>query len=109
MVVRGRKAPPLIGADLLRRLQQLLNVHLAPPLPRNVSVCLERHGWKVQSVTHNQMVDRVQDFPPELTAAKNGKRWTITFHYSGKVTFDKTAPRALERCVHARGRYVIFG
>jgi hypothetical protein len=65
-----------------------------------------QHGWKTQSVTHTEMVDRLQHVPPELTATKNGKRWTITFHYTGKVTLDKAGPRELERCLHA-GRYVI--
>jgi hypothetical protein len=98
MTVGGRKAPPLIGADLLLRLQQDLSVDLAPPLPRDVSACLQRHpGWKVQH------------FPHELAATKNGRRWTITFHPTGKVTLDKTAPSRLEHCLHAGQRYLIAG
>jgi hypothetical protein len=101
VTVGGRKAPPLIGADLLVRLQQDLNVDLAPPLPRDVSTCLQRHGWKVH--------DRVQRFPLELATTKNGRRWTITFHATGKVTLDKPAPRGLEHCLHAGQRYLIAG
>jgi hypothetical protein len=110
LTLRGRTAPPLIGADLLLQIQRLLTIVLAPPTPHEVSACLlRRHGWKVRSVAHNQMVDRVQHFPPELTASKSGTRWTIIFHYSGKVTFDKKGPRALERCVRTGPRYVIYG
>lgn len=110
LTVHGRKAPPLIGAGLLLRLQQSLDVDLAPPLPRDVQNCLlRRRGWRVQSVTHTGMVDRVQTFPSELTATKNGKLWTITFHYTGKVTLDKAGPRGLERCLRAGRRYVIAG
>ena len=105
----SRAAPALIGADLVIRLQQLLNVDLAPPLRRDVSACLKRHRWKVQSVTHNEMIDRVQHFPPALTATKNGRRWTITFHATGKVTLDKAGPRELEHCLRAGPRYVIYG
>jgi hypothetical protein len=90
LTVRGRAAPPLIGADLLLRLQRLLNVDLAPRLPREVSACLlHRHGWKVKSS------------PRELKATKNGRRWTISFHSTGKVTLDKTGPPALERCLRS--------
>jgi hypothetical protein len=99
--VRGRRTPPLIGADLLVRIQRLLGLDLAPPLPREVSGCLlRRHGWKVESV---------QRSPRELMAKKNGRRWTITFHSTGKVTLDKAGPRALERCLHAGSRYLIRG
>lgn len=102
LTVRGRTAQPLIGADLLLRIQRLLDVGLAPPLPRDVSDCLlRRHGWKTQTVNHNQMVDRAQHFPPELTAAKNGRRWLLTFHDNGKVTLDKAAPPELEHCLRA--------
>lgn len=98
--VRGRKATPLIGADLLLRIQRMLGIALAPVLPRDVSACLSHeHGWKVQSVAHNEMVGRVQHFPPELTAAKDGRRWTITFRYTGKIALDKPGPHALERCL----------
>lgn len=108
--VQGRNAPPLIGADLLLRIQRAFGVDLAPPLPREVSACLlRRHGWHVQSVTHNETVDRVQHFPPELTATKNGQRWTITFHYTGQVTLDRAGPHALMRCLRAWPRYVISG
>ncbi|MGN6445065.1 hypothetical protein [Amnibacterium sp.] len=110
LTVHGRRTPPLIGADLLRRLHQLLNIDLAPPLPRDVQSCvLRRHGWRVQSVTHTATVDRAQNFPSELTATKNRKRWTITFHYTGKVTLDRAGPRALARCLRAGPRYVIAG
>lgn len=88
LTLRRRPAPPLIGADLLLRIQRLLNIDLAPPLPRDVSACLLRqHGWKVDSG------------PSGLKATKNGRRWTITFHHTGKVTLDKEGPRELERCV----------
>jgi hypothetical protein len=110
LTVRGRTAQPLIGADLLLRIQRLLDVDLAPPLPREVSDCLlRRHGWKTQSVTHNETVDRVQHFPPQLTAAENGRRWLLTFHYNGKVTLDRAGPRELEHCLRAGRRYVIAG
>ncbi len=105
LTVRGRTARPLIGADLLLRIQRLLGVDLAPPLPRAVSDCLlRRHGWKTQSVNHNEMVDRAQHLPPQLTAAKDGRRWLLTFHYSGKVTLDKAAPRELEHCLRSAVR-----
>jgi len=98
--VGDRKAPPLIGADLLLRIQRLLGVDLAPPVPRGVSSCLARgDGWKVQSAQGSRR---------ELTATKNGERWTITFHDTGKVTLDKPGPRRLERCLH-RPRYLIHG
>jgi len=110
LTVGGRKAPSLIGADLLLQLQRDLNIDLAPPLPSAVSACLQRGpGWSVRSVAHNGMVDRVQQFPPELTATRNGRRWTITFHLSGKVTLDKPAPRRLEHCLHSAQRYLIAG
>jgi hypothetical protein len=109
VTAHGRAAPPLIGSDLLLRLQRLLNVDLAPPLPRGVSACLKRQRWKVQSVTHNQMIDRVQHFPAALTATKNGRRWMITFHATGKVTLDKAGPRELDHCLHAGPRNVIYG
>jgi hypothetical protein len=102
VTVHGRKVSPRIGADLLLRLQQLLDVNLAPPLPRDVSDCLRRRGWKVESVRHG-------GFPPELTAVKNGRRWTITFHLSGKVTLNETASRGLEHCVRTRPRTIIDG
>jgi hypothetical protein len=105
LTVRGRGAVPLIGADLLLRIQRLLNVDLAPPLPRDVSDCLLRQrGWKTQSVNHTDLVGRVQHLRPELTAAKNGRRWRITFHYTGKVTLDKAGPRELKRCIRPAGR-----
>jgi hypothetical protein len=97
MTVGGRKAPPLIGADLLLRLQRDLSLDLAPPLPRDVSACLQRHGWTVQSAPH------------ELSPTKNGRRWTITFNATGEVTLDKAAPRGLEHCLHAAQRYLIAG
>jgi hypothetical protein len=110
LTVHSQKAPPLIGADLLLRIRQLLNIDLAPPRPQAVSACLQRrHGWKVQSGIHTGMAGRVQHFPPELTATKGGRRWTITFHYSGKVTLSKAAPRGLEHCLQAGQRYVIAG
>lgn len=102
VTVRGRAAPPLIG-DLLLQVQRLLNVDLAPPVPRDVANCLGRDGWK----THRE---RLRALPPELSARKNGRRWRITFHYSGKVTLDKAGPpRALEHCLHAGQRYAIAG
>jgi hypothetical protein len=102
LTVHGRTATPLIGADLLLRIQGLLNVDLAPPLPRDVSACLLRSpGWKVRLVNHNEMVGRARHLPPELTAARNGRRWTITFQRSGKVSLDKAGPRPLERCLRA--------
>jgi hypothetical protein len=104
--VRGRTVP-LIAADLLLRIQRLLNVDLAPPLPRTVTDCLRRHGWKVQAVVHNAMVDRVHHFPPELTASRDGRRWTITFLRTGKVGLDKPGPRELERCLRAGPWYLI--
>jgi hypothetical protein len=80
----------LIGADLLLRLQRMLNIDLAPPLPRDVAACLlDGHGWKVNSG------------PSALRATKSGKRWTITFHHTGKVTLDRKGPRELERCVRS--------
>lgn len=98
--VRGRQAPPLIGADLLLRFQRMLGINLAPVLPREASACvLRRHGWRVKSIIHNEMVGRVRHYPPEMTAAKDGRRWTVTFRYSGKITVDKPAPRALARCL----------
>lgn len=103
MTVRGRTGPPLIGADLLLRIQRLLDVDLAPPTPQVVSDCLlRRHGWRVQSVTHSGRVNRLQRVPPQLTATKNGRHWTITFHRTGKVSVDRAGPRALERCLRAR-------
>lgn len=102
LTVRGGTARPLIGADLLLRIQDLLDVDLAPPVPRDVSDCLlRRQGWKTQSVSHNQAIDHAQHFPPQLTAAKNGRRWLLTFHDDGKVTLDKTAPRELEHCLRS--------
>lgn len=99
LTVHSRKARPLIGADLLLRIRQLLGIDLAPPLPRAVSACLQRRrGWKVES----GMAGR-EHSPPELTAAKGGRRWTVTFHYSGKVTLDKAGPRGLEHCLRAPG------
>jgi hypothetical protein len=110
LTVHSRKAPPLIGADLLLRIHQLLNINLAPPLPRAVSACLQRRpGWNVQSRHHTGATPRLQHLPPELTATKNGRRWTITFHYSGKVTLDKAAPRGLEHCLRTGQRYLIAG
>jgi hypothetical protein len=58
---------------------------------------LRRRGWEVQR------------FARGLTVTKNGRRWTITFHDTGKVTLDKTGPPALERCLHAGPRYLIRG
>jgi hypothetical protein len=108
--VHSRKPPPLIGGDLLLRIHQLLNVNLTPPLPREVSACLQhRHGWKVQPGNHTGTAGRVQHLPPELTATKERSRWTITFHYSGKVTLDKAGPRGLEHCLSTGRRYVIAG
>jgi hypothetical protein len=99
LTVHSRKAPPLIGADLLLRIHQLLGIDLDPPLPRAVSACLQRrHGWKVESGTAGR-----EHSPPELTAANGGRRWTITFHYSGKVTLDKAGPRGLEHCLRMSG------
>lgn len=98
LTVSSRPAVPLIGADLLLRIQRFLNVELAPPLRRDVASCLMRqHGWKVSKGGR------------ELTATKNGKRWTFTFHLTGKVTADKPAPRQLRRCLRAAPRYVIYG
>lgn len=105
---RGRQAPPLIGADLLRRVQQLLDVDLAPPSPRDVSDCLLRlHRWTVRSGNH--LGAGARNSPPELSAARNGRHWTITFHYSGKVTLDKPGPRGLERCIDVGPRHVVAG
>lgn len=99
--VRGRSATPLIGSDLLLRLERLLQIDLSPASPREVSNCLlRRHGWRV---------GRVHGQPPELIVRRDGKRWTITFHLTGRLTVDRHAPRGLERCVSARPRYVIFG
>jgi hypothetical protein len=102
LTIGDRKALPLIGADLVLRLQRLLNLDLAPRVPRDVSNCLHRHGWKVQTVSHNALVGKPQHFPPELTATKHGHRWTITFHRTGKVTPDRTGPLGLERCLRGR-------
>ncbi len=97
LTIGSRPAVPLIGADLLLRIQRLLNVDLAPPLPRYVSDCLLRqHGWKIAGAR-------------TLTASKGGKRWTITFHLTGKVTADKPAPPQLRRCLRAGPRSVIYG
>jgi hypothetical protein len=110
LTVRGRKAPLLIGADLLLRIQRTFGLDLAPPLPREVSACLSRqHGWKVRSVTPNELVDRVQRFPPQLTAARKGRRWRITFHHTGKVTLDRAGPHALMRCLRPGPRYPFSG
>jgi hypothetical protein len=109
LTIGDRTGPPLIGADLLLRIQRLLNVDLAPRVPRDAANCLRRHGWNVQSVSHNALVGKSQQFPPELTATKHGHRWTITFHRTGKVTLDKTGPRGLERCLRSRSPSVRFG
>jgi hypothetical protein len=98
----GGRVTPLIGADLLRRLELLLRINLAPPLPRDVSDCLQRHRWKVQSVSHKEMIEREQTFPPELTVAKDRRHWTITFPDTGKVTLDRAGPRVLEHCIRKR-------
>ncbi len=108
LTIRGRMAPPLIGMDILRSIQQLLNIDLAPPQPSSVASCLRRAGWKAQTVTHNEMLHRAQHFPPELTASKNGRRWTITFHSTGKLTVGRKAPHALHRCLRP-GPYVTYG
>lgn len=101
LTVRGRNAPPLIAADLLLRIQRLLGINLAPVLPHEATACLRGYGWKVQSVSHKEMVDREQHSPPELVASRNGRRWTITFHYTGKTTLDRPGPHGLERCIRA--------
>lgn len=102
VTVDGRRASPRIGGDLLLRVKQLLGVDLAPPLPRNVSDCLQGHGWNAGMV-------RAQNRPPELRAAKDGRRWTITFHYTGKVTLDRPAPRGIEQCLRGGTRSGIEG
>ena len=87
LTVNGKKAPPLIGSDLLLRIQQHLDVDLAPPLPRDVSSCLRERGWKVRAVARG------------LAARKDGTRRTITFHATGKVTTTGRRQAAISRCL----------
>ncbi|MGH3009303.1 MAG: hypothetical protein ACRDLM_07860 [Gaiellaceae bacterium] len=97
LTVGGRKAVPLIGADLLRRIQQDLQVDLAPPTTRVVTSCLRSHDF-----TTNMAKDGI-------TARQGGSRWTITFHATGKVTANRAAPHALARCLRGRPPIVILG
>ena len=87
LTFRGRKAMPLIGADLLRRIQQELQVDLAPIEPSVVEGCLRRDGFETKALRH------------ALTARKNGSRWTISFHATGKVTTSRTPTLAIARCL----------
>jgi hypothetical protein len=97
--VNGAKAPPLIGADLLHRIEQHLGLDLAPPAPGDVVSCLSRHaGWTVPSAARSP-----------LTVAKGGRRWTITFHSTGKLTTNRPAPPILARCLKSGPRIVILG
>lgn len=109
LTVGARKAVPLIGADLVHWLQQDLQIDLAPVTPGGVRSCLAGGGWKVQSVAHNSMVAKVQHFSPELTVARDGHRWLVTFHATGKVTTSPSAPRALARCIRNRPPLVTYG
>lgn len=99
LTVGGKKAPPLIGADLLLRIQRLLNVDLAPPRPRDVAFCLkQRHGWKVTSLT-----------PTSLGVAHDGAHWRITFHHDGAITKSRPTLPTLGRCLRRGRRYGIEG
>lgn len=91
LTVRGRTARLLIAADLLLRIQRLLGVNLAPPLPRDVASCLRRHGWTVEAAGRS-----------ELETAHESERWRIVFHRTGKVTTSRPAPRVLARCVRPK-------
>jgi hypothetical protein len=96
LTVGGRKAPPLIGADLLHRIEQHFGVDLDPPTPDSVATCLRARGWKVRAAGH------------ALSARKDGVRDTITFHADGKVTTN-APPRGVARCLRNRPGIVVYG
>jgi hypothetical protein len=87
LTIGSRTAPPLIGADLLRRIQQDLLVDLAPIEPSVVEGCLRRAGFETKTAGH------------ALTARRNGSRWTISFHATGKVTTSRTPTLVIARCL----------
>jgi hypothetical protein len=88
LTIGSRTAPPLDGGDFLLRIQELLGIELAPPVLSNVSSCLRERGWKVHSSRH------------ALTATREGQRWTITFHATGKVTRTGPPRPGIARCLH---------
>ncbi len=93
----GKRTTALIGADLLLRIQPMLGVDLAPPLPRDVVRCLRSSGWSV-----NHVADR-------MLARHAGETWRVTFNLLGQVATDKTAPPTLRRCLRSGPRYVVRG
>jgi hypothetical protein len=99
LTVNGKKAPPLIGPDLFRTIEQHLNVDLAPPTPASVAVCLRARGWKVQKVLHGGFSALGVPAPAELRAAHDGHHWLITFHATGKVTTSKPQQTTIARCL----------
>lgn len=109
LTVNGTKAPPLIGADLLLRIEQHLGVDLAPPVPSAVAGCLRDRGWKVQKVVHGGLIARRIPRPAELTASRDHRRWLITFHATGKVTTTPRASHALAQCIRSGPRLVYYG
>lgn len=90
LTIGSRTPVRLIGADLLLRLQRMLGIDLAPASPSVVSSCLRRGGWVVH--THHGP-------PVQVVARHRGRRWTITFPLTGKVTTNGPPAPALARCL----------
>lgn len=97
LTVNGQPTPPLTAGDLLQRIEQLLNADFSPPLPRDVSSCLGRLGWHVQTTTDG------------LTVRKNGPPSTITFHPTGKVTTTGPQHLAIDRCLRSSPHIIYDG
>ncbi len=96
LVVKGRKAPPLHPGDLLARIQELLHADLTPPRPRDVSRCLRARGWNVR---------RTGD---DLVVRKDGRRSTLTFLATGKVTTTGAQDPAISRCIRSSPVFVAY-
>ncbi|HEY2354629.1 MAG TPA: hypothetical protein VGH79_07020 [Gaiellaceae bacterium] len=97
LTVKGRKVRPLLVGDLLRMIDQHLNVDLAPPLPSTVAMCLDGDGWHVRRVAHG------------LLARKKAQSTTITFHSTGNVTTTGPPHPAITRCLRSRPSFVNYG
>lgn len=97
LTVNGRRTPPLTIGDLIPRVEHLLNADFSPPLARDVTSCLRRLGWKVQTTTAG------------LTVWKNGPSRTLTFHLTGTVTRTGPPSRAIHRCLRSSPHVVYLG